>query len=227
MKVYQFKEIDSTNKYLKDNYSIAENLIFVCSDYQTNGKGREDRTWVSNKDENLLFSFILKENLDLFPYISTTIACIVADYLESLGLQNVSIKWPNDVYVNDKKICGILLEGDINKYIVIGVGLNVNQSLFDNNLRHPATSIFLETNKKQNLLEIKNALFIKIYEFYIDFRKYYQSYLAYLIRRDFLRNKTVKYNNDTYYCLGINLDNSLSLMNEKGIISITSGEVTL
>ena len=87
------------------------------------------------------------------------IAVEVSKLLERYNIKNVSIKWPNDVLVNDKKICGILLEGQLPNYLVIGVGLNVNQKEFPDGLRRPATSIRNELNKDIDLEDLKEQLF--------------------------------------------------------------------
>ena len=152
-----FDEIDSTNTYLKNHYQKLDNLTFVSTDYQSQGKGRNDRTWWSKKGENLMFSLLIKDQKmqDMFPYLSMATAVEVAKILEKHGLTNVSVKWPNDVIVNDKKICGILLEGKVPDYIVIGVGLNVNQKDFPNDLRRPATSIAKELKKDIDIEKLK------------------------------------------------------------------------
>ena len=144
-----FDEIDSTNHYLMNSYQLLDNFTFVSTDYQSKGKGRNDRVWESIKGLNLMFSILIKDSklINEFNALSLMSAVEVAQVLESYGIDNVSIKWPNDVLVNDKKICGILLEGQLPEYVVIGIGLNVNQKEFPDNLRRPATSLVNELNK--------------------------------------------------------------------------------
>ena len=131
MNIIPFEEIDSTSAYLKREYRSLPNLSFCVSSFQTNGHGRLDRNWESKKGENLLFSFLLKKPLPPFELVSSYCAYLIIDFLNNLGISNVSYKWPNDVYVGEKKICGILLEGisegDSLETLVIGIGLNVNQ----------------------------------------------------------------------------------------------------
>ena len=114
-KSLHFNEIDSTNTYLKNNYLSLDNFTFVSSDYQSNGKGRNDRKWLSDSGENLMFSFLIKDSslINIAPSLSMMAACEVAKLLEELDIKKVSIKWPNDVLVSDKKICGILLDAKI------------------------------------------------------------------------------------------------------------------
>ena len=137
-KTIDFDVIDSTNLYLKQNYQNEDNFTFVSALFQNKGKGRNVRKWQSTSGDNLLFSLLIKDKNILKNYqcLSMLTATAIFKVLKSLSIENVSIKWPNDVYVNDKKICGILLEGisydNELKAIVIGVGLNVNENSFNN-----------------------------------------------------------------------------------------------
>ena len=107
-----FDEIDSTNNYLKNSYQLLDNFTFVSADYQSKGKGRNDRVWESIKGSNLMFSILIKDPklIEVSTILSLVTAVEISRLLESYSINNVSIKWPNDVLVNDKKICGILLE---------------------------------------------------------------------------------------------------------------------
>ena len=140
MQKLHFIELDSTNDYLKNNYESLNNLTFVSADYQIKGRGRNERKWFSSKGENLLFSILIKENITLKEPGLYSIYCIVeiAKYLEKIGLKNVLIKWPNDIYVNDKKILGVLSEGKYLGsnllYVIVGIGLNVNQQYLNEQL---------------------------------------------------------------------------------------------
>ena len=158
-----FEEIDSTNTYLKNSHKLLNNFTFVSTDYQSSGKGRNDRVWSSNPNENLMFSFLIKDSQLVKKYSALSIisACLIAELLESYQIKDVSIKWPNDVFIKDKKICGILLEGQILEYLVVGIGLNVNQKKFPEGLRRPATSMSLELRKNLDIEEIKSKLFPK------------------------------------------------------------------
>jgi len=122
---------------------------------QSNGKGQRGNTWQSEKGKNLLISIILKfdrgighsiQAYDQFA-ISEVAALSVTDLLSKYGI-DAKIKWPNDIYVNDRKICGILIENSLKgewiSHSIIGVGLNINQETFDAQLKNP-TSILKET----------------------------------------------------------------------------------
>ena len=134
MKELHFESVDSTNTYLKQNYNNLENFTFVSADNQTQGRGRNNRKWISSND-SLLFSLLLKDKkyFDYVNTISILSAYSIVQVLQDYGINNLSIKWPNDVYVNDSKISGILLESISSTNIeclIVGIGINVYQREF-------------------------------------------------------------------------------------------------
>lgn len=226
MKLIELESVDSTNKYLIKYFNEFDSFTFVKSKYQTNGKGRNKRRWYSPNGENLLFSFLLKEKdiIDNYKFLSITIASVILEKLNQLGMENVSLKWPNDIYVNDKKICGILLEGRIPEYIVVGVGLNVNQKEFSGIYRVTPTSIFLQLNRKIDI----NELFLSIENSLYKNVKNFEKYISFAIEHDYLKNKIYKYNDLEVLCLGIQKDGSLKIRNQNNKIEyLFSGELTL
>lgn len=222
MNYIHFKEIDSTNSYLKRNSESLENFTFVSTDYQNKGKGRENRIWYATKNENLLFSFIIKEKglLEKYKSLSIGTATLVARFLEIYGLKNVMVKWPNDVYVNGKKICGILLEGNVSSYIVIGVGLNLNQIVFEDSYRVTPTSVTLETNKKVDIDDFKEKLFIFLYK-HINQKLFEKNTLKFYKEHDYLIGKKVTIDGINGIVNGIDDDFNLIVDNK----AINSGEV--
>lgn len=162
------EEVDSTNSVLFDKSNkFNQNGTVLLAEKQTRGKGRKDRIWYSAKDQNLTFSILLNgkkylsENPNLINF-GTSLA--VALSIENLFQLRVNLKWPNDVLINEKKIAGILLEtssrGNKLEKIVIGVGLNVNQTFFQGNFNLTPTSIKAELNqvveREKILAEILN-----------------------------------------------------------------------
>ena len=115
MSYIELDEVDSTNDYVKRNLNKLPNLSVVRCNYQTNGRGRNGHVWQSKNGDDLLMSILV-------------VACSVAGLLDRYGIK-AKIKWPNDIYVDDLKICGILVEAiyqtDL-EGVVVGVGLNVN-----------------------------------------------------------------------------------------------------
>ncbi|ERJ11443.1 biotin--[acetyl-CoA-carboxylase] ligase [Haloplasma contractile] len=162
--IIEFSKIDSTNNYMKENFMSLPNFSVVRADYQTMGRGQFTRTWESNEGENLLMSILLKDDLhfEYMDYINPIIIASLTDTLKEYGIASV-FKYPNDIYVNGKKICGVLVETSIVNnqlnYIVVGIGLNVNQAEFEN---QNATSIRKLTTKKVVLKDVMNSLLNQI-----------------------------------------------------------------
>ena len=229
--IIHFDEIDSTNSYLKNSYKLLDNFTFVTASYQSSGKGRNDRVWTSNKGENLMFSLLIKDKplLKKYSALSIVSAVEIAMLLESYGVKNVFIKWPNDVYVNDKKICGILLEGQILEYLVIGVGLNVNQKQFPNDLRRPATSLFLECDKEFDLSKIEKALFNSIVSDLMNLNEDY--FLNYFRNHNYLLNKQVRVlvNEEPFIgeVVGVDAHFFLQIKTSDMLLHIDSGEIEI
>lgn len=165
MKHIHFDIIDSTNKYLKENYKTLEHLTIVTANYQTHGRGQFDRIWDSNQGENLICSILLKEKSS-FDSIKTKLNIVkyIKSILQTYNIQS-SFKIPNDIYVNERKIAGILIESEVIQddiqYVVIGIGLNVNQRMFGN---YPATSIASETTKEIDLVQFTNKFIQGLYK---------------------------------------------------------------
>lgn len=145
-KIIRLEEIDSTNRYLK-NYREEgdEEMIVAVADYQSAGKGQGTHTWESEKGKNLLFS------IKVYPHwipvrrqfvLSMAGALAVKDALDSY-VETITLKWPNDVYWNDQKISGTLIENTIDskgiKSCVFGIGLNVNQLVFHSDAPNPVS----------------------------------------------------------------------------------------
>lgn len=151
MKYLHLKEVTSTNDYLKARHKEFPTWTILSADYQSKGKGRLNHVWKSHKGENLLCSILIKDPNVFKEHEALCLLVGVSVYrlLKDLGIKNVKIKLPNDIYVNNKKICGILIETIFmsNKLqaLVIGIGLNLNQKKFPKTLR--ATSTYL-VNKK-------------------------------------------------------------------------------
>ena len=184
------RKVDSTNDYIKEHLEELENFECVFTTNQTNGKGRTGHTWVSEPGKNIAFSLLINDdnNVKKYNLISILSSIAVADYLELLGAQNVKIKWPNDVYVNDKKICGILLEGNLPKYIILGVGINVNQEFFG---ELTATSIKnelgFEVDPKLVAVDVVDSIKYRIGQLKDDLGEMVEEYC----QKDYLLNKTI------------------------------------
>lgn len=160
-------EVDSTNTTLLNDKEFDVHGTVVLAEFQTAGRGRkDDRQWLSNKEQNLTFSILLKEDFttENVNVVNFAIALSVAQAIENLYQLKVELKWPNDILINKCKCAGILLEStskgnQINK-VVIGIGINVNQPTFPGKYMLPPTSIkkeFRDNVSREKLLsEILN-----------------------------------------------------------------------
>ncbi|MBJ7448981.1 MAG: biotin--[acetyl-CoA-carboxylase] ligase [Parachlamydiales bacterium] len=165
IKYIHFESIDSTNNWAKLNLeSCPEDcLTVITADYQTAGRGRYSKQWISQEKQNLLATYVFyldKSTVDIVPLIQILAKATVA-YLKTLNI-NAQIKWPNDVLVEQKKIAGILCETVqmTNKTAIIeGIGLNVNmpQDILST-IDQPATSLFSETDMTHSIDLVKEKL---------------------------------------------------------------------
>lgn len=144
--ILRFNSIDSTNsEALRQARKGADEGLCIIARQQTGGRGRQGRTWASPMDAGLYCTIVLKPKLEdrFLPLITLTAAVAVHAGLTELGLQP-DIKWPNDVLVNEKKICGILAETTETptaQAVVVGIGINLNSKSFAAELAAKATSI--------------------------------------------------------------------------------------
>lgn len=147
-------EIDSTNDFLMKNNEYKEHGTVLFAEFQTEGKGRKDREWYSNKGQNLTFSILLNKNLkaDKLNFYNFGAALAVGNAIENLFQLPVEMKWPNDVLISGRKVAGILCEsvshGDSIKKLVIGIGVNINQPHFQGRYPIQPTSIKIEFKRE-------------------------------------------------------------------------------
>ncbi|MGF1752571.1 bifunctional biotin--[acetyl-CoA-carboxylase] ligase/biotin operon repressor BirA [Vibrio makurazakiensis] len=139
--------IDSTNQYLLDNVNNLESGSVCLAEYQSRGRGRRGRQWVSPFGSNLYLSMYwrLDAGMAAAMGLSLVVGVAVVEALEELGINGIKLKWPNDLYFNDKKLAGILVEmsgqagGAAN--LVIGMGLNIAMESGTDNIDQPWTSL--------------------------------------------------------------------------------------
>ena len=146
--------VGSTNDYLKQRGAEGcKSGAVAATREQVNGKGRLGRTWQSKRDENLAFSVLLRPKMAPYEVASVTplAGLAVCKALREFTGLDCRIKWPNDVIVGKKKLCGILTEMsaefDAVEYIVTGIGVNVDQVMFPEEIAYKATSLLLETGR--------------------------------------------------------------------------------
>jgi BirA family biotin operon repressor/biotin-[acetyl-CoA-carboxylase] ligase len=162
MNVIVFDSIDSTNTYAKHHLATLASGTIIRARYQSQGRGQFTRTWQSTPNDNLLFTLVLQSPLplDAIETIERITVGTIRDFLQSKGVQS-SHKLPNDIYVEGKKIAGMLLEtnregNDVNS-ILVGVGFNINQTNFTS-LPH-ATSLALVSGQVYDIDVIAHDFF--------------------------------------------------------------------
>lgn len=229
-KVINFDVITSTNQYIKEQYKNLEPFTIINANKQTNGRGRVDRKWESIEGKNLTFSIYLKPKIlpEKLPLLSLVIGASIYNVLSKYI--NCLIKWPNDIIVNDKKIAGILVESIYSnklEALVAGIGININQGQFSNDLKNKATSLFIETNTEYN----KNIIldeFIKEFDLlYNDFIIGNNQFVNICKEHNYLLNKEINYNGSIAKIVGISEEGKLIIDINGKQEQLFFGEITL
>lgn len=189
-KAIYLDKVDSTNRYLLEYQPTEGEDATICvADFQTAGRGCGSNLWESERGKNLLFSLLIHptdiEAREQF-HISMAISLAICDAMQSYGMKDVSVKWPNDIYWKDKKLCGILIEnrlsGTFIRDSIIGIGLNVNQDVFLSDAPNPVSMrqiLGREFNRDEVLRRILAKL--NVCRCMVDFT--YMRYNAMLYRR--------------------------------------------
>lgn len=177
-KIIYYKQLDSTNtEVARLAAEGAAHGTVVVADAQTSGKGRRGRGWESPAGENIYMSILSRPDCvpDRAPMLTLVMAYSVAQVLKEFGFSDVQIKWPNDLVLSGKKICGILTEMQLKDseidYVVVGVGINVNTSKFPEELKDTATSLYLESGRffdRKNMVESVASYFEQAYGQFLE-----------------------------------------------------------
>ena len=190
MPITWYETIDSTNSEARRHLGCGDKLSVFAAKYQTAGRGQRGNKWNSTRGQNLTFSILADFYAENMPKVnareqfalSIVAALSVSDLLEGYGISN-TIKWPNDIYIRDRKICGMLLENSLSGTTVsssiIGIGLNVNQTEFPPELINP-TSIAAASGKRLDITDVLD-------DFLICFQRRFDS----LSERDDLKKEYV------------------------------------
>lgn len=236
--IIHLETVDSTNNYLKKIGNEVEEGTVVISEEQTSGKGRWGRTWSSKAGEGIWMSMILKPKIEpnKAPFITLIAGAAIVKALNNLKVK-ATIKWPNDVIINNKKISGILTElsAEIERvnYVIVGMGINVKQMDFEGELKDKATSLYKEDYNLSRIDIVTEIIqeFEKLYKDYIvsdngkqtiDICREYSAVIGkeiYVIKGD--EKELVK-------CVNINSEGNLVIKDsENNIREIMSGEVSV
>ncbi len=245
-KVVYYDETDSTNNEAKraaekDN---AEAGTLYITESQTGGRGRRGRNWVSPAGSGIWMSLLLRP--DIAP-ASASMLTIVAAMAVQEAIHTVliedghdaecRIKWPNDIVLNKKKICGILTEMsaemDYIHYVVIGMGINVNTTEFDDSIKETASSLYLETGshlKRSRIVAAFSESFAKYYDTFVKTQNLAglkEDYNAMLVNKDSEVKAIYADKEIAGKALGINDEGELIIKTDEGEKIIRTGEVSV
>lgn len=192
----RISETNSTSSYLQSLCAgrKTEEFTTVVADFQTSGRGQRGNSWESEPNRNLLFSFVL------FPeflkarrqfLISQIISLAIKEELETYT-PHISIKWPNDIYWKDRKICGMLIENDLMgqniSQSIAGIGININQEAFYSPAPNPV-SLWQITGKQYDRFDILKNIMLRIQSYYELLRKDDTSSILISYEKSLFRNE--------------------------------------
>lgn len=227
-------EVESTNDYLKNLLSNIKPLpegSAIMAIHQTKGRGQRGKRWLTLPGENLTLSYLLYPTflpLQQQFYLNIATCLGIYSYLNTI-LPEVYIKWPNDMYVGNKKIAGILIENQVQKQhlksAVIGIGLNINQQTFEPALQDKVTSLKLASQLGDNLPipEIAQQLFKHLSHYYEllkrgDLEQLRISYNERLFRKDTMH---------TYIIDEVEVPGKVVFVDKNGRLNVDFGQKTL
>jgi BirA family biotin operon repressor/biotin-[acetyl-CoA-carboxylase] ligase len=232
-------EISSTNdkaiELLQNN--IPEGTV-ITTLHQNNGRGQSGNVWQSETGKNVLFSVVLYPKFlqvqEQF-YLTMAMALAVQKTIQHfISDKSVQIKWANDILVEGKKISGMLIENQISgnrwQSTVVGIGINVNQSVFDSSIHHKTTSCIMETNKETDLFQWYKALCEYIELYYLKLKNhgaehikgdYTQNMAGYQEKRNYIINQQIMQG----IVLGVDKQGKLALQQENSIFYYALKEI--
>ena len=239
--VVLLEETDSTNVEAARLAQQGRNHgTVVIADRQTCGKGRRGRSWHTPGNTSIAMSFLLKPQLEAeYASMLTLVqAMAVAEAVEEVTALKSQIKWPNDILINEKKVCGILTEMNLSgneiSSIIIGTGINVNQESFPEEIREIATSLKNESGKAQCREKLIGALCEKFEQYYEQFLttkdlsciiEEYNARLVSVGRSVRVLDPKGEYTGEA---IGINAQGELQVRQDDGeIINVYAGEVSV
>ncbi|RIP34309.1 biotin--[acetyl-CoA-carboxylase] ligase [Staphylococcus gallinarum] len=218
----------STQVLAKQNLVGNSDTYLILSDEQTEGKGRFNRPWASSKGKGLWMSIVLRPNVpfDTITKFNLFMALGIRDAIQQFSKNHVTVKWPNDIYIEGKKVCGFLTEMVANsdgiEAVICGIGINMNQSQsdFQDELAEKATSIKINSNDTVNRYYFLQALVKHIEQRYNQFLTEPFS----KIRKEYIEasniwNKELKFTENGNQFLGQALD-----IDDNGVLIVTDTE---
>ena len=230
MRIFRFSEIDSTSDFLKRK-DDKKNYDLAIAEIQTCGRGRRGNNWVSQKGM-ALFSFLLKVEEDIsieeYSKLPLVTGIAVLNGLKRIENLDFKFKWTNDIYLDDKKICGILVE-KIQDFFVIGIGVNINNSL-EGAVADIATALTISTGKKYI---VEDTIFTVLDEFKKQYKRFLEGEWNFILEeinnRNYLKNREITLVGSNWQTKGIAgdiaKDGRLEIITEKEKRFANIGEI--
>jgi biotin--[acetyl-coA-carboxylase] ligase len=230
-----FDSIDSTNKHLKSKINEKNYGTIVISNEQTNGYGKSNREFLSNKDIGIYMSILINPNCLIEESLKITILTSVAvlSAIKSVCNLDVKLKWVNDIILNDLKVGGILCESQINlntniiDNMIVGIGINVKNFEFPPSLKNIATSIENNTNIKISRNELISEIINFFDLYFIDNKNYLDLYKenSYVLGKDI----TVIQNDRQFFAKAIDIEDNgtLIVQEQEKIIKLISSDISI
>lgn len=228
--VFVYDTVTSTNDIAKEICKDTDGCILVAAEGQTNGRGRQGKSFFSPRESGLYFSLVFSTDSPAFELTGVTCACAVAcsRAIDKLTQLSSEIKWVNDIYIGSKKVCGILVqavsENGIVKKLIVGVGVNVSTTDFPDEIKDIATSLGKEIDRNILAAEIANNISELIFE---NPQKYIDEYR----KKSNVLGKEINYFRDNIvhsaYAVDIDEKGGLVVLENGERITLTSGEISV
>lgn len=226
------ERVDSTNKYAKEHSADIKNAVIVAGE-QYRGVGKNGTKWFADKAGSLIVTIVFTTELDIekAAILPLYIGAAIHEALKDNGISSY-IKWPNDIYIEDKKLLGILCEsiisGDKIKKLIIGIGMNVNQTA-DKLFSQKAVSLRSYTGRYFNRRQLLNDILISVLKRGNDPDKIKEFSRTAVNENLYLKNKYIgfSFNNKTYRgkLIGINDKGEIVILTDEGLKSFSSGKI--
>lgn len=228
--VFVYDTVTSTNDIAKELCKENKKCILVAADGQTNGRGRQGKSFFSPKGSGLYFSIVYNTDSPAFEFTGVTCAVGVAcaRAIRKLTSLDAKIKWVNDIYIDNKKVCGILVqsvsENGIVKKLIIGVGINVSTIDFPDDIKEIAASLGQEIDRNILTAEIANNISELIFKDPVEYISEYKE-LSNVIGKD------IRYLKDNVWheaqAVDIDSRGGLVVLENGETVTLTSGEISV
>ncbi len=239
-KIYKFQSLDSTNAKAKELAQLGyPHGTVILAKEQTKGRGRSGRTWDSQKDSGIYMTILLRPQMvpDHAHMLTLVAALAVAEAITVHTQTHVQIKWPNDIVIGNRKVCGILTEMSLvdgkMDYVIVGIGVNVHQTTFPDELKEIAGSLYSQCHQHFRRKDIVDGILSQFEQYYAIFFKtqdlsklkdVYESYLVNLQKEVRVLDPKVPF---LGIATGITQNGELIVDTPQGRKLISAGEVSV